>query len=370
MSRPRLAIPLLLALLTAALACVALAGAAPDGPAVPAGPRLTFLEAEFPIKANKVDKEEVRLVSTDPEGGDTRPLLHSSTIRGVGWGVSWSADGSEFAFSGEVIGSHSHKYRIYLAAADGTGIHAIAGTTGADTPVLSPDGSLLAFSRNKTVEPKWSFKHPKSIIESLEHSYSSTTTWVVRTAGGRPRRLTDWGNGRFSAPNSISPDGSTLAVDSQEFGEAPQIEAIDMATGKARTMEADGSEAAYSPDGSEIAFASYRDHESVKGFDGLEAVTELYVARADGSGAHRITHTPKLQEGSPSWDPSGSRLAYQRAPGGFLELLNLQEVESNADGTCPLAIPVPKPRHKGWETLVGAPTWWAGPERGAGPISC
>jgi Tol biopolymer transport system component len=137
-----------------------------------------------------------------------------------------------------------------------------------------------------------------------------------------------------------------------------------------RTLEVNGADAAYSPDGSEIAFISYRDHESVPGFDEREAVSELYVAAADGTGAHRITHTPHMQEGAPSWDPSGTRLAYLRSPGGGLGVLEQGITESNADGTCPQAIKLPPAQHKGWETLIGAPTWIPGEGRGAGPLSC
>jgi Tol biopolymer transport system component len=369
--RRRLKISLVLALALAALACAPAAGAA-----VPAGPRLTFVEAEFPINegegASQSEEEVsvVRLVSTDPQGGDSRPLLGSSTVQGIGPAISWIADGSEFAFRGEAAGSRSGKARLYIAAADGSGVHAIAGTKGGSNPVLSPDGSLLAFSRTRVHRPKFSFKHPKSVLEALRHTFSSTTTWIVPTEGGKPQRLTPWRNGSVSTPTSISPDGSTLAVSVSRPGTKQEVDAVELATGKVRTLEVDGFAATYSPDGSEIAFVTYRDHESVMGFDEPEGVSELYVARAEGTGAHRITHTPKMQEGVASWDPSGSRLAYLRSPGGFFGILEGQDVESNADGSCPTAIPVPKARHKSWETFVGSPTWLAGPERGAGPLSC
>jgi hypothetical protein len=108
----------------------------------------------------------------------------------------------------------------------------------------------------------------------------------------------------------------------------------------------------------------------VSGFDGPEAASELYVAAAGGTGTHRITHTPHMEEGSPSWDPAGTRLAYLREPGGLFGILEAAIVESNADGTCPQPITLPPARHKGWETLIGAPVWVPGEGRGAGPLSC
>lgn len=370
MSRFRLSLLFILALSTGLLACVSWSAAA-----VPAGPRLTFLSAEFFLRERaEADVPEAkyaaRLVTTDAQGHDLRPLLGTPAISGLASRVTWSADGSEFAFVGEPATAEAEERRLYLGRGDGTGVHAIPGTDGAVDPVLSADGSLLAYSLTREHKPKFNPKNPNSILKGLSHRWSSTTTWIAPTAGGAPRRLTSWGKERHSKPSSISPDGSTLAVTVERPGSKQEIDAVDLATGKARTLEVDGADAAYSPDGSEIAFSSYRDHESVAGFDGPEGVSELYVAAADGTGAHRITHTPHMQESAPSWDPSGTRLAYMRAPGGLLGVVEQGIVESNPDGTCPQPIPPPPPRHKGWEGLIGAATWIPGVGRAVGPLSC
>lgn len=371
--------------LAAGVAALALADAATA--TVPAGPRLTFLTAEFLIKEGKPPapprvKESARLVSTNAEGEDLRPLLNSSSVQGLGPVVSWSAEAGEFAFCGKAAGP-SAKQRIYIAGADGAGVHAIPGTTQASHPVLSPDGSLLAYSRTREHHPKLNLKklrklknpkailkHLNSFLRALEHSYSSTTTWIVPTAGGRPRRLTRWSDDLHTIPSSISPDGSSLAVSVERGGAKPAVDAVALASGRSRTLETNSADAVYSPDGSQIAFITYRDHESVPGFDKPEAVSELYVAAADGTGAVRITHTPHMQEGAPSWDPGGTRLAYPRSPGGGFGVLEQGIVESNADGTCPQVLTTPPPRHKGWETLIGAPTWVPGEGRQAAPLSC
>jgi Tol biopolymer transport system component len=365
---PRSILSLVLALALGALACAPAAGAK-----VPAGPRLSFLSAEFFLRERSDVPEAkfaTRLVTTDVQGHDLRPLLGGSSVSGLGPRVAWSGDGGEFAFVGEPAGAESKECHLYLANGDGTQVHVVPGTGGASDPVLSADGSLLAFSLTREHRPKFNRKNLKSVLKSLKRSWSSTTTWIVPTAGGTPRRLTPWGKERLTKPSSISPDGSTLAVTVDRPGAKEEVDAVDLATGKVRALEADSADATYSPDGSEIAFISYRDHESVSGFDGPEAASELYVAAADGTGAHRITHTPHMEEGAPSWDPGGTRLAYLRGPAALLGIFESGIVESNADGTCPQTFAPPSARHKGWETLIGSPTWVPGVGREAGPISC
>jgi Tol biopolymer transport system component len=337
--------------------------------AVPAGPRLTFFEAEFPPGQDSSPASSVsRLVSADPGGHDRLPLPHAPSVRVQPSTISWDADGGEFAFRGSKtwIGPVS----AYIARADGTGVRPIAGTTGATTAVLSPDGRWLAFARRRERQPRIDPKDPRNSIGSLSHAFSSETTWIVPTAGGKARRLTPWGNNRIAMPSAFSPDGSTLAVSVERAGAQLEVDAIEPASGATRTLEAEASEAAYSPDGNQIAFISYRDHESVPGFDEPEATSELYVADADGTGAHPVTYTPNMQEHAPNWDPSGTRLAYLRFSGGGLGIFEGSVVESNADGSCPQVIATPAPPRRGGETFVLAPTWWAGAERGAGPLSC
>src|SRR4051794_16384815 len=54
-------------------------------------------------------------------------------------------------------------------------------------------------------------------------------------------------------------------------------------------------DAAYSPDGTLVAFARRGD---------------LWLANADGSGERRLASTPDVEEGKPSWLPSGTAIVY------------------------------------------------------------
>jgi hypothetical protein len=63
----------------------------------------------------------------------------------------------------------------------------------------------------------------------------------------------------------------------------------------------DAGDAAYSPDGTLVAFAR----------DG-----DLWLANADGSGQRRLARTPNVVEWGPSWLPSGDAVVYTAAVGG------------------------------------------------------
>ena len=65
--------------------------------------------------------------------------------------------------------------------------------------------------------------------------------------------------------------------------------------GSRRHLLTGAGDAAYSPDGTLVAFSR----------DG-----DLWLANADGSGQRRLTETPKVDEWGPAWSPDGKLLAY------------------------------------------------------------
>jgi Tol biopolymer transport system component len=86
-----------------------------------------------------------------------------------------------------------------------------------------------------------------------------------------------------------SPDGRLLAYDG---GPGGSISVYDTKTKRSHLLIRDASQPAWSPDGRRIAYVR----------NVTKSNTEIFVARSDGSGEHKITSNPGLDI-SPSWQP-------------------------------------------------------------------
>jgi WD40-like Beta Propeller Repeat len=84
---------------------------------------------------------------------------------------------------------------------------------------------------------------------------------------------------------------------------------MDTAGGDVRLLARDAGDAAWSPDGRRIAFASVRDRNGKTCYDQCNYHGELYVMGADGSNPVRLTHN-RGDDSSPSWSPEGRRIAF------------------------------------------------------------
>jgi TolB protein len=121
---------------------------------------------------------------------------------------------------------------------------------------------------------------------------------AVGYGAGRVLATTDWGavdtawvyvQGELLVTSTRSGDGDIYGLDP----DAPDV--------LHRVTDHGGAElsAAFSPDGSRVAFISTADGNA-----------ELYVMDADGSNARRVTATPGT-EGAPAWTPDGNQLVYE-----------------------------------------------------------
>ena len=178
-------------------------------------------------------------------------------------------------------------------------------------------------------------------------------------------------------PGSFSPDREQLAFTRADLGRAVevaggcllngQLVVLDVARARERPLTDDGTHPAFSPDGDRIAFASGRDRNGTLNYgDRTRRAAELYIMRSDGSDERRLTRTHARNEGSPSWLPDGSRLAYHRGEQtGNAEARAILQI--NSDGSCPTRL-LADSRLNTW---YSTPAWRPGTLRsGGGPLRC
>jgi Tol biopolymer transport system component len=307
-----------------AAALGSLLAAATAGAAAPAGPRLAVIKETW--RPNRVT-----LLSVNPSGGDPRRLAGGQENGGPiqAGRMSWRPDGSEIAFQG--IRS------IFLARAGGGWVHEL-NIADAERPVFAPDGNSLVFTR-------------------LYGPEVATGVWIIDLESGKQRRLLR-SRGRIEyVGSSISADGTTLLVTKLDYsrGGGEEVLAVDLVNGGARRLIGNGFSAAYSPDGSRVAF--------LRGA-GKQGASDLFVLDLTSRSLHRLTRTPHKEELFPSWDPSGNRIAFSRHRRGRIEWANSVH-QINADGSCEVEVFAVQRR-----ITYYAPTWQPGPGREAGPIEC
>lgn len=323
---------------------------------VPAGPRLTFME---------LGRAGFRLISSDSSGGDRQVIFggneESRLLPFPFSRPSWSGDGSRVAFTGLEQAGKKALFDVYGAAADGSSITKLPGTKGGLDPVFSPDGHTLAFARGRQKKARRPHRGMVTVFQSV-------SVWLLDFDRGSIKQLTPWKNGLFAYPSSFGPDGSVLAI-SRDQGESRSAVALRLDGSGETVLARNATDPIYSPDGTRLALITLGKQKTIegKGERLTFSPTELAVAAADGSGLTRLTRTRNL-ELSPSWDPSGQRIAYTllTAALGQENFLGAGDsiMEINADGSCRTKV-----LSESKVTLFGA-TWQPGPGREAGPIAC
>jgi hypothetical protein len=147
-----------------------------------------------------------------------------------------------------------------------------------ESPDWSPDGSMLAFSRDDVI-------------------------FIVNADGTGLRSFADRGPsaGRGSKP-TWSPDGTKIAYDNESNIYVIEVDG----TGPQVDLGA-GYWPAWSPDGAKIAFEFY---------DPAVAEPEIFVMNADGTGRDNLTQHPSMLDREPSWSPDGSHIVFRRGDRG------------------------------------------------------
>ena len=166
--------------------------------------------------------------------------------------------------------------------------------------LINPDGSALQnLTNNKasSLFPNWSPDGKK--IAYTESAALPPSRLYQMDADGRNVILLKADRVDFQSRPTYSPDGQKIA-----FGGFFSITILDINTREERKLwvpKQDSRDAAWSPDGRQIAFAG-RDVA-----DGWQ--WELYVINADGTQLQRLTKHP-AHDRAPAWSPDGRKLAF------------------------------------------------------------
>jgi Tol biopolymer transport system component len=333
----------------------------------PEGPRLAFVRWRDHPTA-------LELVSASPSGSEQQLLAgggnHARPLPYPLAAPGFSPDGNLIAFAGITRSPGAEApptVEIFVAAADGSDLRAVPGTVDGYGPIFSPDGASIAFARIRQSTS------PSTVTaKTRARRYRSVAVWMVDLDGANLRQLTRWRNGLESFPSSFAPDGSVLALSRRDRRRSGSEAVALRLDGSGSTLLArNAADPTYSPDGSKVALVREYTRRAARNSHGKTAgpqtTTDLFVIDANGSRSIRLTRTPAKIEASPSWDPSGQRLAYTQldanaefANFGFGDAL----MEINADGSCRTRI-----LSNRRSSLFGA-VWQPGPAREAGRIQC
>lgn len=288
---------------------------APDADEVPLAPspdgRALVVGRAVPVPGGAL--EQLVLV----EGGEARPL---TPPRRRARHPAWSPDGAWIVFESD-LESFSDLYRIDRRGGEATRLTDDA--EGNFEPTVSPDGAAILFasSRDQQAEiyrmradgaaqtrlpasprdewrGRWSPDGRHVVVLSNERGRDEL--YLMGPDGVGRRRLNatraDGGDAEvLEAEPAWSPDGRSLAYTTRTREGAVRIWRLDLADGRhhALTDSTGRSEApVWSPDGRHLAFVSDR-----AGSD------DLYVMRADGARATRLTTSPAA-DWMPRWLPA------------------------------------------------------------------
>lgn len=199
----------------------------------------------------------------------------------------------------------NNRNEIYSMNPDGTGITQLTNIAGGNQqPSYSPDGSKIVFSSRRT--------RP-----------SGSTDLYVMNADGSNQVGLGIATNTFAAENpTFNQDGTRIAYFAGRLNGSTNTQDIYTinpdGTNETRLTTAVGvdNQPAFSPDGSKIAFVSFR---------GGDPDGEIYVMNADGTNQIRLTDDTR-EDRNPTFTPDGTKIT-------FNDRVDSQLSRINVDGT-------------------------------------
>ena len=278
-----------------------------------------------------------------------------------------SPDGQQVAFVVTRINEKRHEYRssIWLASTMGQSVKQFSTeSTLIGSLAWSPDGRWLAFASNRSNE----LSESKDSQEQQKSGKAKSQVWLLPSDGGEAHQLTFMEHG---ASNPVwSPDGKKLLFsalvgpvdpENDEGKPLPKVRVIDRlwyrldgvgfiherrshlfcvdVTGgdpiQLTEGDWDDSDAAWSPDGSQIAFVSNHEDDRWR-IPGADLYTLSF--KAGKAGVLRRLTDGSMGCGSPSWSPDGTSIAFLASAklrsAGHVYLYTIPATAENASATC------------------------------------
>jgi Periplasmic component of the Tol biopolymer transport system len=216
----------------------------------------------------------------------------------------FNRDGSRIVFQSNRI---NNRNEIYSMKPDGTDITQLTNIAGGNQqPSYSPDGSKIVFSSRRT----------------RPNNQGSTDLYVMNADGSNQVGLGIATN-TFAAENpTFNQDGTRIAYFAGRLTGSTNTQDIYTinpdGTIETRLTSAAGvdKQPAFSPDGSKIAFVSFR---------GGDPDGEIYVMNADGTNQTRLTDDTR-EDRNPTFTPDGTKIT-------FNDRVDSQLSRINVDGT-------------------------------------
>ncbi len=237
----------------------------------------------------------------------------------------------------------SGNFEIYVMDADGVNPRRLTNNSDDDwDPSWSPDGKRIVFCSDRD-------GHPDRIP-----GWFTSEIYVMDADGGNQQNLTNHPSDDRSP--SWSPDGTRIAF--QSYRDNDRNHNIEI-----YVMAADGSnlqrltnnliedeDPSWSPDGERIVFSSAREGHVVHN---LDVTDEIYVMDADGNNQQRLTEN-RNNDWEPVWSPDGKRIAFAADRKGDFVKFDIYVMD--ADGGNPQKLT----NNRGWDS---SPSWSPDSER-------
>jgi len=284
------------------------------------------------------------LYSVPALGGQERKLLD---LAGPVWreyrfvpAFSWSPDGQWLALAEQSPGEPARVVRVDLATLEKTPLTRPPVTSlGDSVPAISPDGKMLAFTRESSTSwgniDVWVKPLPKGEARQLSHGrydFCGQLAWTaagdeivfttgdeaipgrvfrIQAAGGNP----EWLSGVGESVAYADSGGARLVYAKatrtpMEIWKLPSHALAEPGPSAARLIGSSEDDffPTYSPDGRRIAFQSMR-----------SGAPNVWLSDADGSHVRQLT-TFERHAGAPQWSPDGRRIVFDSHETGDYEV--------------------------------------------------